>query len=160
MYKTSIDLSNAVRTEVIPDLQARLADAVDLFTQIKQAHWNVKGPNFIALHELFDDIAEIVKEHSDLIAERITALGGRADGTTRVVAAQSSLQEYPLDIAAGQQHVAAVAERLAAFGKAVRSAIDRAARVGDADTADLFTEISRTIDKQLWFVEAHLQAER
>ena len=160
MYKTSIDLHESVRREVIPELQARLADAVDLFTQIKQAHWNVKGPSFIALHELFDDIAELVEEHSDLIAERITALGGRADGTTRVAAAKSSLPEYPLDIADGQQHVTAVAHRLAAFGKVVRAAIDRAAKAGDADTADLYTEISRTIDKQLWFVEAHLQAER
>ena len=108
--------------------------------------------------ELFDRIAEIVEEHTDLLAERITALGGRADGTTRVAAAQSNLTEYPLDIADGMQHAAAVADRLADFGKSVRAAIDRAAELGDADTADVFTEISREMDKQLWFVEAHLQA--
>ncbi|HEX7115631.1 MAG TPA: DNA starvation/stationary phase protection protein Dps [Steroidobacter sp.] len=160
MYETRIDLPASVRDKVIPILQARLADSIDLFTQAKQAHWNVKGPSFIALHELFDDIAEIVEGHSDLIAERITALGGRADGTVRVCAAQSKLKEYPLEIAAGLDHVRALADRLAAFGKSVREAIASTAEAGDADTSDLFTEISRAIDKQLWFVEAHLQAER
>jgi len=160
MYKTRIDLTASVREEVIPLLQARLADAVDLFTQVKQAHWNVKGPTFIALHELFDKVAEIVEEHGDLLAERITALGGRADGTSRAAAERSSLAEYPLDATSGPQHVAAVADRLAAFGKAVRGGIDHATRLGDADSADIFTEISREIDKQLWFVEAHMQADR
>jgi starvation-inducible DNA-binding protein len=160
MHATRIDLSETVRESVMPLLQSGLADVVDLFTQVKHAHWNVKGPNFIALHELFDKIAEIVEEHGDLLAERITALGGRADGTARVAAAKSSLKEYPVDAATGPQHVAAVADRLAAFGKSARAAIDRAGALGDADTADLFTEISREIDKQLWFAEAHLQAER
>jgi starvation-inducible DNA-binding protein len=159
MYNTRIDLSISVREKIILRLQARLADSVDLFTQVKQAHWNVKGPSFIALHELFDEIAEIVEEHSDLLAERITALGGRADGTARVAAAQSNLEEYPLDIAAGMRHAAAVGEKLAAFGKSIRSDIDHAAELGDADTADLFTQISRDMDKQLWLVDAHLQAE-
>ena len=160
MYTTRIDLPSSVREKVLPVLQARLADSVDLFTQLKHAHWNVKGPSFIALHELFDDIAEIVEGHADLIAERITALGGRADGTARVSAGQSKLKEYPLEIAAGLDHCAAVSDRLAAYGKSVREAIDSTAQSGDADTSDLFTEISRIIDKQLWFVEAHLQADR
>ncbi len=160
MYKTRIDLPESVRDRVIPVLQARLADSVDLLMQAKQAHWNVKGPSFIALHELFDDVAEIVEGHADLIAERITALGGRADGTVRVAAAQSKLKEYPLDITAGMDHAAALADRLAAFGKLVRDAINSTAEAGDADTSDLFTEVSRAIDKQLWFVEAHLQAEK
>ena len=121
---------------------------------------DVKGPSFIALHELFDDVAEIVEGHADSIAERITALGGRADGTARVSAAQSKLQEYPLEITAGMDHAAALSDRLAAFGKLVRDAINSTAEAGDADTSDLFTEVSRDIDKQLWFVEAHLQAER
>lgn len=159
MYNTRIDLSISVREKIILRLQARLADSVDLFTQVKQAHWNVKGPSFIALHELFDEIAEVVEEHSDLLAERITALGGRADGTARVAAAQSNLEEYPLDIAAGMRHVAAIGEKLAAFGRSIRSGIDHAAELGDADTADLFTQISRDMDKQLWLVDAHLQAE-
>jgi starvation-inducible DNA-binding protein len=157
---TRNDLAPSVRKSVIPLLQASLADSIDLFTQVKQAHWNVKGPHFIALHELFDKVAEIVEEHGDILAERITALGGRADGTARIAAAQSRLVEYPTDLTDGAQHVTAVADRLAGFGKAARAAIDRAAELGDADTADVFTEISREIDKQLWFVEAHLQADR
>jgi starvation-inducible DNA-binding protein len=160
MYDTRIDLSSAVRTKAIALLQTQLADSVDLFTQIKQAHWNVKGPSFIALHELFDLVAEIVEDQSDLLAERIAALGGRADGTVRVAAAESNLAEYPLAIVRGSEHVAAVADRLAAYGQSARTNIDRAAELTDADTADLFTEISRAIDKKLWFVEAHLQAER
>jgi starvation-inducible DNA-binding protein len=159
LYKTRIDLANTVRDTSVAVLQASLADAVDLFTQIKQAHWNVKGPNFIALHELFDKIAEIIEGHSDDIAERITALGGRADGTARV-AAQSSLNEYPLEMVEGGEHLAAVADKLAAFGKSMRAAIDSSAESGDADTSDVFTGISREVDKQLWFVEAHLQAQR
>lgn len=160
MYESRIDLEPALRSDVIRLLQPLLADAVDLHSQVKQAHWNVKGLSFIALHELFDKIAEEVEEHSDSLAERITALGGRADGTARVAASVSRLVEYPLDILDGPVHLTAVAERLAAFGAASRSAIDSATQLGDADSADLFTEVSRSIDKQLWFVEAHLQARR
>lgn len=160
MYDTRIDLESPIREESITSLQALVASSVDLFTQVKQAHWNVKGPTFIALHELFDSLAEIIEEQSDSLAERITSLGGRADGTARIAAASSRLAEYPLAIGAGPDHLAAVADRLAAYGKEARANTDRAAQVGDADTADLFTEISRAIDKQLWFVEAHLQAER
>jgi len=160
MYKTRNDLSANIREQSIALLQKRLADAVDLFTQIKQAHWNVKGPNFIALHELFDAVAQIVEDQGDLLAERITALGGRADGTARVAAKQSAVAEFPFDITTGVAHVAAVADRLGAFGASVRAAIDSAAQFGDADTADIFTEISREMDKQLWFIEAHLQADK
>jgi starvation-inducible DNA-binding protein len=160
MFDTRIDLSISIREKVVVLLQARLADSVDLFTQIKQAHWNVTGPHFIGLHELFDDVAEIVEGHSDLLAERITALGGRADGTARVAAAQSSLSEFPLDLSGGMPCVAAVADKLSGFGKEVRAAIGRSEKLGDAGTADLFTGISGEIDKQLWRVEAHLRAEQ
>ena len=159
MYDTKIDLPLAVREQTIKLLQARLADSVDLFTQAKQAHWNVKGPHFFALHELFDSVAEVVEEHSDLLAERITALAGRADGTARQVAAQSQLDDYPIETVTGDQHVAAVARQLAAFGKSVRADIDAATQLGDADTADIFTEVSREIDKKLWLVEVHLQGQ-
>ena len=159
MYPTRNDLAVPVRQANIDLLQLRLADAVDLFTQVKQAHWNVRGPQFMTLHQLFDQVAEIVEAQGDDIAERITALGGRADGTARV-AARSSLAEYPLDIVDGSAHVAAVADRLAAFGKSVRAGIEAAAGAGDADTSDLFTGISREIDKQLWFLESHLQPHR
>jgi starvation-inducible DNA-binding protein len=159
MFKTKNDLSEATRVKAIELLNARLADCIDLQTQTKQAHWNVKGPNFIALHELFDKINEEVEDYVDDIAERIVQLGGVAEGTTRMVAKRSSLTEYPLSAANGHSHVEALSSALAAFGRAARKAIGEANEVGDLDTADLFTEVSRGIDKWLWFVEAHLQAE-
>ena len=152
---TKIDLDSGIREQVITVLSARLADAVDLTAQAKQAHWNVKGPNFIALHELFDQIYGEMGGHADTIAERLVALGGQAHGTVGSVAEGSSLPEYPLEISAGADHVEALSTALAAFGKSVRAAIDEAAEFGDQDTADVFTEVSRAIDKSLWFVEAH-----
>lgn len=160
MHKTKIDLPDNTRKAAIALLQARLADAVDLASQMKQAHWNVKGPSFIALHELFDQIHGEVAGYVDLLAERITTLGGTAEGTVRSVAARSTLGEYPLDINDGADHVDAVSTTLAAFGKAIRAAIDASTDMGDQGTSDLFTEISRGIDKSLWFVEAHAQAKR
>ena len=160
MFKTKNDLPEATRVKVIEILNARLADCKDLQTQTKQAHWNVKGPNFIGLHELFDKINEEVDEYVDEIAERAVQLGGVAEGTARVVAKRSSLPEYPLNIADGRSHVEALSAALAAFGKGARKAINETNDLGDLDTADLFTEVSRGIDKWLWFVEAHLQAER
>jgi starvation-inducible DNA-binding protein len=160
MYPTKNDLSEAQRTKVVELLNARLADAIDLQTQMKQAHWNVKGPNFIALHELFDKINEDVEDYVDLIAERAVQLGGIALGTARSVAQRSQQKEYPLQIASGRDHVDAVSSALATFGKATRAAIDASDELRDKDSADLFTEVSRGVDKWLWFVEAHLQAER
>jgi starvation-inducible DNA-binding protein len=158
MHKTRNDLSNNLRKSVCELLNARLADAVDLKLAMKQAHWTVKGPNFIALHELFDEIAGRIEGHIDDVAERIAALGGSPEGTAQVAAKRSGLKPYPLDLEDGKDHLEAVAGRLAAFGKGVRAAIDDSDKMGDADTADLFTGISRAIDKDLWFVEAHLQA--
>ena len=160
MFKTKNDLPESARVKVIELLNARLADCKDLQTQTKQAHWNVKGPHFIGLHELFDKINEEIDEYVDEIAERAVQLGGVAEGTARVVAKRSSLPEYPLNIADGRAHVDALSSALAAFGKLARKAIDESNDLGDLDTADLFTEVSRGIDKWLWFVEAHLQAER
>ena len=159
MFKTKNDLSETVRGKAVEVLNARLADCIDLQTQTKQAHWNVKGPNFIALHELFDKVNEDVEEYVDLVAERAVQLGGTAHGTARQAASRSTLPEYPA-ARDGRQHVEAVTDALAAFGKLVRASIDRADTAGDKDTADLFTEVSRGVDKWLWFVEAHLQAER
>jgi starvation-inducible DNA-binding protein len=160
MFKTKNDLPETARVKVIELLNARLADCKDLQTQTKQAHWNVKGPNFIGLHELFDKINEEIDEYVDEIAERAVQLGGVAEGTARVVAKRSTLPEYPLNIADGRAHVDALSSALAAFGKVARKAINESNDLGDLDTADLFTEVSRGIDKWLWFVEAHLQAER
>jgi starvation-inducible DNA-binding protein len=160
MHETRNDLPARTRAKVIETLNARLADAIDLGAQAKHAHWNVKGPNFIALHELFDKIAESVEEHIDELAERITALGGTAYGTIAAVARSSSLAPYPENIVDGLQHVDALAAALAQFGKKIRKGIDEAGKQGDADTADLYTGISRAADKNLWFLEAHLQRGR
>jgi starvation-inducible DNA-binding protein len=160
MFKTKNDLSEDVRAKAIEVLNARLADAVDLQTQTKQAHWNVKGPNFIALHELFDKINEDVEDNVDEIAERVVQLGGVAEGTARMAAKRSSLSEYPTKTVDGRSHVEALSSVLAAFGKSMRTAITDANDLGDLDTANMFTEISCGIDKWLWFVEARQQAER
>lgn len=154
---TKNDLAESVRSKVVALLNSRLADCIDLQTQTKQAHWNVKGPEFISLHKLFDEINDDVEEYADTIAERAVQLGGTAEGTARVVAARSSLPEYPLTISTGRDHVAALADTLALFGKSARQAISQSDEFGDADTADVFTEVSRGIDKWLWMVEAHLQ---
>ena len=159
MHSTHNDLPEVTRGKVIELLDARLADATDLQTQLKQAHWNVKGPSFIALHELFDKINEAVEDYVDDLAERVVQLGGTAHGTARQVATRSTLPEYPA-VSAGRDHVEAVATALAAFAKLARTSIDQADELGDKDTADIFTEISRGVDKWLWFVEAHLQADR
>jgi starvation-inducible DNA-binding protein len=158
MHQTANDLSEKVRVDAVRLLNARLADAIDLQTQVKQAHWNVKGPHFISLHKLFDEINEAVEEYVDEIAERAVELGGNVEGTARSVAKRSTLSEYPLQISTGKDHVSALAHALSTFGKNVRQAISDSDRIGDADTTDLFTEISRGTDKWLWFVEAHMQA--
>ena len=158
LHNTKIDIAKETREQIIAILNQRLADASDLKSQAKQAHWNVKGMNFIALHELFDQVSTEVETHIDDIAERITTLGGVALGTIRVVAQNSSLSEYPLEITDGAAHVDALSNALADFGKKVRTDIDATDELGDKDTADLLTGISRAIDKLLWFVEAHLQA--
>jgi starvation-inducible DNA-binding protein len=160
MHRTKNDLPEPARSKVVELCNARLADAIDLQTQTKQAHWNVRGPHFFELHELFDDVNEDVEEYVDLIAERVVQLGGNAMGTARLVAQRSSLPEYPHAISTGRDHVDALSSALAAFGKSVRQAIDTADDLEDADTADIFTEISRGSDKWLWMVEAHLQTER
>jgi|SRR5579864_1720612 len=160
MFRTKNDLPESIRVKAIELLNARLADCTDLQTQTKQAHWNVKGPDFIGLHELFDKINEEVEDYVDEIAERAVQLGGVVEGTARMVAKRTTLAEYPLNAADGRSHVEALSSALAAFGKAARKAIGEANELGDLDTADLFTQVSRGIDKWLWFVEAHLQAER
>jgi starvation-inducible DNA-binding protein len=155
MHLSQIDLSDHTRKAAIALLQARLSDALDLEAQTKQAHWNVKGRDFIQLHELFDKAHGIVEDNVDTIAERITALGGVADGRVQTTA-KSSNYEYSLETRSGDQHLKALAAVLAQFGKNVRKDIDTAIEIGDTVTADVFIEISRDIDKQLWLVEAHL----
>ena len=160
MFQTKNDLSEGVRVKVVQLLNERLADCIDLQTQTKQAHWNVKGPNFIALHELFDRISADARENVDEIAERVVQLGGVALGTVRLAANRTSLSEYPPNAVDGRSHVEALSSVLATFSKSVRKAVAEANDLGDLDTADLFTEISCSTDKWLWFLEAHQQAER
>jgi starvation-inducible DNA-binding protein len=157
-YETRIDIPEEKRKGLIDLLNARLADTFDLYSQVKQAHWNVKGTDFYQLHELFDDLADSLREHVDSIAERATALGGTALGTARMAAAASALPEYPEDISAGGDHLAALADRYAKLAELVRVAADEAEGLGDLDTNDLFVEVSRDVDKHLWFLESHLQA--
>jgi starvation-inducible DNA-binding protein len=158
LYPTKNDLPEASRREAVGLLNQRLADSIDLQTQCKQAHWNVKGPSFIALHKLFDEVNEAVEEYIDLLAERVVQLGGIAEGTVGVVAERSTLQGYPLTLTTGAEHVAALAEALAGFGRTVRVGIEEMNELEDADSADILTEISRGVDQWLWFVEAHQQA--
>jgi starvation-inducible DNA-binding protein len=157
-FATRIDIPEDSRDQLVQLLNARLADTFDLYSQVKQAHWNVKGAEFMQLHLLYDEIAASVIEYVDEVAERTTALGGLALGTARLAAANSSLEEYPLDAAADMDTVSVIADRLAAYGASTRAAIESALELEDQGTADLFIEISRTIDKHLWFVEAHQQA--
>lgn len=157
LFRTKNDIPESTRIQVIGLLNQRLADAIDLQTQCKQAHWNVKGPSFIALHELFDDVDEAVEGYIDLVAERIVQLGGVAEGTARVVAERSSLDVYPLVLSNGLDHVDALSNALATFGRTVRLGIEEMDDLSDADSADILTEISRGVDKYLWFVEAHQQ---
>jgi starvation-inducible DNA-binding protein len=157
MHETRNDLPVEVRTKVNRILGRRLADAIDLMLQAKHAHWNVKGPSFIALHELFDKVHDGIAGYVDLIAERIVQLGGIADGLAPSVVEHSSLPPYRSDVFDGMDHVHRLSSVLAAFGKATRKDIDDLDTCGDADSVDIMTEVSRGMDRYLWLVEAHTQ---
>jgi starvation-inducible DNA-binding protein len=155
MHPTHNTLPEAIRAQSIEILNLHLAAAIDLHGQLKQAHWNVRGPGFFAIHELFDSVSGAVEEVSDQLAERARGLGGTAYGTIQTAVKRSFLLPYTLDVADEQKHVFAVSAALAAFGQSVRGASAQVVTFGDADTADLLTEISRGVDRQLWFVESH-----
>ena len=155
MHQTHNTLDLLIREKSINVLNRHLAAAIDLQGQVKQAHWNVRGTGFIAIHELFDKIAEQVAGDADQLAERSAALGGTAEGTIQVAVTTSFLLPYPLKIADAPKHIFAVSAALAAFGQSARDASAELAANGDVDTADLFTQISRGIDSQLWYVESH-----
>jgi starvation-inducible DNA-binding protein len=156
-YQSHNDLKSNAKMVSIGVLNVRLADAIDLALLTKQAHWNIKGPNFIALHEMIDGFRTELDGHADTMAERVVQLGGTALGTTQVVAKATTLAPYPTDIYTTKDHLAALIERYARVANSVRAAIDETADAGDADTADLFTAFSRALDKALWFLEAHAQ---
>jgi starvation-inducible DNA-binding protein len=156
-FSTRIDIPAPSRSTVVELLNQQLADTFDLYSQVKQAHWNVKGKDFWQLHELFDAVAETVFPWADELAERATALGGYATGTVRMSAENSRLPELPTNLTDGTEYLKAVIERVASYAETVRQAIDGAEQAEDMSSADLFTEISREVDKQLYFLEAHLQ---
>lgn len=157
LFNTRHDLEPKVRERIVGLCNEQLADTFALYALNKQAHWNVKGRDFYQLHEMFDELAEAVLPFVDVLAERITALGGQALGTVKMAAASTRLEDFPTDVVEGMQVVEAMAERYAAICESTRKAIDEADKAGDADTADVFTEISRELDKHLYFLEAHLQ---
>lgn len=158
-FETQNDLAVEVRAQVIDLLDHRLADAIDLSGQVKQAHWNVKGMQFSPLHLLFDAVHASTEEYVDLIAERVVQLGGVAHGTVRMAAARSELAEYPVEAMDGAEHVTALSAALALFGTRMRRAIEECGAWGDQDGADICTEVSRGVDKWLWMVEAHGQGQ-
>src|ERR1700733_11946902 len=157
-YKSHNNLSANAKAVSIGILNARLADSIDLALLTKQAHWNIKGPQFIALHEMIDGFRTELDGHVDTLAERVVQLGGTALGTTQAVAKATTLTPYPTDISASKDHLAALIDRYAAVAKGARAAIAESDEAGDADTADIFTAYSRALDKSLWFLEAHTQS--
>jgi starvation-inducible DNA-binding protein len=157
MHQTRNDTSSNAKRVSIETLSKRLADGIDLALAVKQAHWNLKGPQFIGIHLMLDGFRDELDDFNDKVAERITQLGGTARGTATAVAAESNLKPYPLDAYAIADHLAALIDRYAGYANAVRQNIDDTDEAGDVGTSDLFTEISRGVDKQLWFLEAHVQ---
>ena len=156
-FSTRIDVDADARAELIALLNQQMADNADLYSQTKQAHWNVKGQNFMQLHLLYDQVAAVVEPFTDELAERVTALGGYATGTVRMAAETSTLPEWPVDATSGKATLEALADRWAAYAASTRAAIERAAQIGEPTSEDLFTEISREVDKALYFLESHLQ---
>ncbi len=155
MLYTKNTLPDNTRLASIAVLQQSLVNAIDLAAQTKQAHWTVSGPNFIALHELFDQLHTDTDGFSDLLAERISMLGGQPQGTIQSVEHQSQLEAYPTDIRDQAQHIEHLSTAFAKFSDVLRSAISEASGFGDEVTADIFTEVTRGADKALWFIEAH-----
>jgi len=154
LHKSRNDLKSNTKTIAAALLNARLADAIDLALMTKQAHWNLRGRQFIAVHEMLDGFRTEIDGHVDTMAERVVQLGGVALGTTQTVAHGSTLKAYPIDIVSVENHIAALGERYGNLANSTRAAIDTADEAGDADTADIFTAVSRSLDKALWFLEA------
>jgi len=155
LHKTRNDLTSNTKTTVAALLNARVADAIDLALMTKQAHWNLRGRQFIAVHEMLDGFRTEVDGHVDTMAERVVQLGGVVLGTTQTVAHCSTLKAYPTDLVSVEDHIAALGERYGDLANASRASIGAADEAGDADTADIFTAFSRSLDKALWFLEAH-----
>ncbi len=158
MFRTGVNIPESSRAKMVNLLNSELADLISLHYATKQAHWNVKGAEFYQLHLLFDELADSVDGFIDSTAERITALGGTAEGTIEAACNNARIEAYPVGISTGREHLSALIQRYTDLANHTREAIDRSGELGDMDTADLFTEISRSLDKNLWFLEAHIQA--
>ena len=159
MFNTKNGLLTATRIQIISLLQDKVACSLDLMSQAKQAHWNVKGPTFMQLHELFDKIASAAAGYTDTIAERIMILGGSVSGTVRSAAGKTCLPEYPLDAVKCKEHVAAMSTAVSIYGNLIRKDIDQALKLNDQVTANMLMNILEEVDKLLWFIEAHAQAD-
>jgi starvation-inducible DNA-binding protein len=157
MFISKIDLPEPIRYKVVEILNQRLAETIDLALQAKQAHWNVKGPNFRSLHKLFDTVAEGALESSDHLAERLVQLGGIAEGTVEAVMDRSRLQAYPHLITEEVDHIEALSNSIAFCAKFMRESIDAVAKCGDIASSDLLIKGTQQLDQYLWMVEAHLQ---
>jgi starvation-inducible DNA-binding protein len=156
MYKSPSPLSESARKEIAVSLNARLADGLDLHSQIKVAHWNIKGPNFAALHPLFETFAIGLAAHNDALAERAVTLGAQVYGTARAVAKASTLPEYPPETKKDLEHVKLLAERIDSYLEGVRASRDVADKLEDQDTVDLLTGIIVEFEKHAWFLRASL----
>ncbi len=148
-------LTQQTQEQMCEELNARLADGIDLRLAVKEAHWNLRGRGYIGVHELLDEVSVRLDDYTDLMAERVAMMGGFARGTTQVVAKKTSLKAYPVEMTEIEEHIAALVERFKVFGKSLREAIDTAGDAGDEDTADLFTEVSRGVEKDTWFIGAN-----
>ena len=157
LFPSRNHLPEDTRRTVVGLLNTVVADLLDLYSQTKHAHWNLKGPNFIGLHKLLDELAEKVEDQTDEVAERATALGGVVFGTVRMAAATTQLPDFPADVFFTQKVVVVLADRYSKAGDTVRAGIDKADEAGDKDTADLLTDVSRLLDKSTWLLEAHVQ---
>jgi starvation-inducible DNA-binding protein len=156
-YHTRNTLPEKIRNEVANELQKLLAVSIDMALQCKQAHWNMKGPDFIALHELFDGITNDMRSYSDLIGERIVQLGTSAEGTIQAISKRTQLPQYPLTLTTGKSHIEALSISLANYGEVIRGMVNRSAEMGDQATSDILTEVLRGSDKWLWMLESHIQ---
>lgn len=158
LHKTRNNIPSNARSAVIETLNARLAESIDLALVTKQAHWNLRGKNFIGVHEMLDGFRAQIDIYTDAIAERVVQLGGTALGTSQTVVEGTKLKPYPLDISKVEDHLAALADRYGSVANDVRAAIDSTDEAGDSDSADILTNFSKELDKALWFIEAHIEA--
>jgi starvation-inducible DNA-binding protein len=158
MYETRVALSPEVKQKVVEVMQERLAEALDMYSQAKFAHWNVKGVNFYQLHLVFDSVAETIFPQIDEIAERLTQLGGVANGTVRQAAAASKIPEYNVELIKGMDHVYALANALGHYCAELREASDKIDEIGDEPTSDFFKQLVVEAEEQLYFLESHLEA--